>query len=120
MFLWLAVFAQRDWNADRDSYCQPRELVFDSLGLARPVFMVLERCRILPDAYLYSLAHTVKYSAERPAYLNGQYSLTGWWYYFPYCFLVKTPLTLLAMIGLGVASLLCRIVRRAETAEGLP
>lgn len=27
-----------------------------------------------------------------PAYLFGQYSETGWWYYFPLAFLIKTPL----------------------------
>jgi hypothetical protein len=101
-----------DWRADRDSYCESRESVFDSLGSSRALFTVSERWRILPDAYLYGLAHTLKHSAQRPAYLNGQYSMTGWWYYFPYCFLVKTPLTLFALVGLGAGSLVCRVSYR--------
>lgn len=40
----------------------------------------------------------------RSAYLLGQYSTTGWWYYFPVALLVKTPLPLLALAALGAAS----------------
>jgi hypothetical protein len=101
-----------DWRADRDSYSEPRESVFASLGSSQALFTAAEKWKILPDAYLYGLAHTIEHSAQRHAYLNGQYSATGWWYYFPYCFLVKTPLTLLALIGLGAASLVWRVALR--------
>jgi len=30
----------------------------------------------------------------RGAYLFGDISTTGWWYYFPVAFLLKTPVTL--------------------------
>ena len=103
-----------DWKEHRDSYTEPRASVFESLGSSRAMFTAMERWKILPDAYLYGLAHTLKYSAQRPAFLNGQYSMTGWWYYFPYCFLVKTPLTLLALIGLGAGSLVCLVARRGS------
>jgi 4-amino-4-deoxy-L-arabinose transferase-like glycosyltransferase len=97
-----------DWREDCDSYSEPREAVFSSLGSSRTLFEASERWKILPDAYLYGLAHTLEHSERRPAYLNGQYSKTGWWYYFPYCFLVKTPLTLIALIGLGAGGLVWR------------
>jgi hypothetical protein len=100
-----------DWQADRDSYSEPREAVFRSLGPSRPLFDAAGRWRVLPDAYLYGLAHTLEHSERRPAYLNGEYSKTGWWYYFPYCFLVKTPLTLIALTGLGAAGLMWRFAR---------
>jgi 4-amino-4-deoxy-L-arabinose transferase-like glycosyltransferase len=35
----------------------------------------------------------------RPAYLMGEISERGWWYYFPVAFLVKTPLPTLALIA---------------------
>lgn len=39
----------------------------------------------------------------RPAYLLGQISTEGWWYYFPIAFAVKTPLpTLLALLMAAV------------------
>lgn len=33
------------------------------------------------------------------AYLLGEYSKTGWWYYFPVAFVVKSPLTTLAFLA---------------------
>ncbi len=36
------------------------------------------------------------------AYLFGENSLTGWWYYFPLAFLVKTPLAVLVLIPLAI------------------
>ncbi len=43
---------------------------------------------------------------ETPAFLLGQYSGSGWWYYFPVAFLLKTPLpTLLLFAWAGVLAL---------------
>jgi hypothetical protein len=55
--------------------------------------------------YFYGLA--VKYthtSGGRPAFLMGDLSSEGWWYYFPVAFLIKTPIPLLIL--LIVASIL--------------
>jgi len=41
-------------------------------------------------------------------FLNGVISSTGWWYYFLFAFLVKSPLPALVLIGVGV------IVRRRD------
>jgi hypothetical protein len=35
---------------------------------------------------------------ESPAFLLGDYSTEGWWYYFPVAFTVKTPLPLLVLL----------------------
>jgi len=41
-----------------------------------------------------------------PAFLMGQYSDTGWWYYFPVAFLLKTPLpTLVLLLWAAIFSL---------------
>jgi hypothetical protein len=41
-----------------------------------------------------------------PSFLWGQYSDSGWWYYFPVAFLLKTPLpTLLLLAGAGLIAL---------------
>jgi len=50
---------------------------------------------------------------RRPAFLNGEYRDTGWWSYFPYALLVKTPVTLLCMALAGLV--LC--VRRTDWAH---
>ncbi len=41
----------------------------------------------------------------RPAFLWGQRSETGWWYYFPAAFLIKTPLSVQILLGVAVAML---------------
>src|SRR5262249_12383746 len=40
---------------------------------------------------------------SRPAFLNGEYRAHGWWQFFPYCVLVKTPLTLFVLLLLAAA-----------------
>lgn len=62
--------------------------------------------RLLPEAYLHGFAFTQKYSNARSAFLNGKYSLHGWRSYFVYGFLYKTPLGLLALLGLALAGIM--------------
>lgn len=38
-----------------------------------------------------------------PTFLLGSYSNTGWWYYFPVAFVVKTPLPTLLLVGASFA-----------------
>jgi len=68
-----------DWNPALDDYTEPREKVFGGLGGWSPLFRVFEQANLLPDAYLYGLAHTVKNAEKRPSFLNGEYSESGWW-----------------------------------------
>jgi hypothetical protein len=42
------------------------------------------------------------------AYLNGHISLHGWWYYFPECLVLKSPLALLAGLVIAAALLFKR------------
>jgi 4-amino-4-deoxy-L-arabinose transferase-like glycosyltransferase len=48
----------------------------------------------------YQLGHVQR--GHPIAYLFGQVSTSGWWYYFPVAFLVKTPLPLLILLGLAL------------------
>ena len=56
-----------------------------------------------PEAYGYGFAYTLELSKQRSSFLNGRYSVTGHRWFFPYLFAVKTPLAVLA--GLGIAGL---------------
>lgn len=59
--------------------------------------------------YLKGVLAILAFSADgRPAYLLGQYSDQGWWYYFPVAFAVKTPLATLAALLLASWSALRR------------
>jgi hypothetical protein len=68
----------------------------------------LRRARLLPEAYLYGQAHAWRFAQERGAFARGQFSLHGWWWFFPYTALVKTPLPLFALAALAIAALLAR------------
>jgi 4-amino-4-deoxy-L-arabinose transferase-like glycosyltransferase len=57
--------------------------------------------RLFPEAYTYGFLHALESMEIRYAYLLGDYSDKGWWYYFLITFLVKTPIPLLALILLG-------------------
>ncbi len=48
-----------------------------------------------------------------PNYLFGQTSITGWWYYFPIAFILKTPLPILILLSVSlIRSILKRSWRR--------
>lgn len=54
-------------------------------------------------AYWQDLAWQFDYfSRPHGAYLFGKYAETGWWYYFPVTFLLKTPLPSLLLLGYGI------------------
>jgi len=56
----------------------------------------------LPE-YLKGLIMVVSTSlSHRPAYILGNYYSSGVWYYFPFAFLVKEPLSLLIMLFGGI------------------
>lgn len=49
-----------------------------------------------------------EYSQGYPTFLLGQVSRTGWWYYFPVTFALKTPLPTLLLFIAGAAALVQR------------
>ena len=62
--------------------------------------------------YLEGIRAILNFSASgRPAYLLGQYSHQGWWYYFPVAFAVKTPLATLVALILATGKVLRRFHR---------
>jgi tetratricopeptide (TPR) repeat protein len=59
---------------------------------------------LLPNAFLEGALYCAV-SSVQSSYLLGEYSASGWWYYFPIAFLVKTPIATLAYLVCGVAML---------------
>jgi hypothetical protein len=64
--------------------------------------------RLLPEAWIYGFADAFGRSQARPAFLNGHFSLRGWRIFFPYTFLVKTPLAVFGIIGLALAAVVMK------------
>ena len=59
---------------------------------------------LLPEAWIYGFTDVYRRSQVRPAFLNGEFRLRGWPGFFPYTFLVKTPLALFAVMALSLAA----------------
>ncbi len=84
-------------------YHRPWSIVLASLEDKGAWFDTVRQWRLLPDAFFYGFAFVVDMSQMRGAFLNGAYSVTGWVEFFPYAFLVKTPLPLLLALPAGLA-----------------
>ncbi len=92
-----ALFAQRDrfrkdWRDVLDG--------FDASDLNEYIVWMRDH-RLLPEAYLYGFAYTLRTSQARSAFLNGTIETRGWWWFFPYAFLVKTPLGVFLVLALA-------------------
>jgi 4-amino-4-deoxy-L-arabinose transferase-like glycosyltransferase len=72
--------------------------------LAVPWWLTALRPILIPGEYFKGLALTALHaSTGHEAYLNGAWSHSGWWYYFPLAFAMKTPLPFLFFAGAGIA-----------------
>ncbi|HUI07772.1 MAG TPA: glycosyltransferase family 39 protein [Verrucomicrobiae bacterium] len=62
----------------------------------------IDKHRLLPNACVQGFALSMAWMWHRQAYLLGQTTIEGWWYYFPIAILIKTPIAelLLALTGL--------------------
>ena len=58
-------------------------------------------------AYIVGLGRGIRHSGiGHMAYLNGGYSEAGWWYYFLFAYLIKTPIGTLLIVALSLAAAL--------------
>jgi len=67
------------------------------------------RFHLLPEPFLYGFAFQSTLGPTtpehvRPAFMNGEVSLLGWLAFFPYAFLVKTPLSTLLVLAVAGAA----------------
>ena len=58
-------------------------------------------------------------SRGHASFLLGEYSETGWWYFFPVVLAVKTPIAFLLLAGIGSVSLIRRLWRDGQPPSGL-
>jgi hypothetical protein len=69
----------------------------------------LEGHRLFPQAWIVGLLYTWGSALWRDAFLAGKVSATGWWYYFPFAILVKSPIALIVgaigAFGVGISAL---------------
>lgn len=80
--------------------------------------LLAQRTGLLPDAYLFGLLRVAHHSERRRAFLLGDQSEEGWWYYFPVTLALKTPIPLLVLALVALAFALRGWRRHAR--EALP
>lgn len=74
-------------------------------GALEPLIAAARRHELMPEAWLYGFQYTLHRARARPAFALGQWSETGWWWFFPVALALKTPLATLALVLAGVAAL---------------
>ncbi len=69
-------------------------------------YAIVEAPVVPAGELLEGVVAVVRHNAQgHPAYLFGQVSFKGWWYFFPVALAVKTPLPFLILAGVGVVAL---------------
>ena len=92
--------AREVWNARWQACLSDHTTLENMVAFARDH-------HLLPEAYLYGFAFTNKSAMYRPAFLDGEWSYTGFISFFPRAFLYKTPIPLFfLLIVTGVAGFL--------------
>src|SRR2546423_526362 len=82
--------------------------ILDGMGWPRAWFEGLRGWHVLPEAFLYGFAFVIQFSRERAAFLNGDYSMTGWATFFPFSFAVKSTLPFLLLLGTATVTKISR------------
>ena len=49
---------------------------------ARPALLLARDFHLLPEPYVFGVAHVLNRSGRHIGFLNGEYSVDGWWYFF--------------------------------------
>jgi hypothetical protein len=78
------------------------ELLLNDKSSAVKTIAFAKKHRLFPESYLYGYAYVFRESRMRHAFLNGKHSITGWWYFFPATFAMKTPPETIILIILGL------------------
>jgi 4-amino-4-deoxy-L-arabinose transferase-like glycosyltransferase len=92
-----------------DHFIRPWAVMEEPGGISVRVIHTLANLRALPEGFLYGFVYVLKTVATRAAFLNGDYSVTGWPTFFPWAFLLKTtvPLLLICALVAGQAARRC-------------
>ncbi len=72
------------------------------------------RHHLLPQAWLAGVLFTYQSALVRNGFLCGRLSSLGWWWYFPFAMLVKTPLATLAVALFAAIAFIARRWRQTN------
>lgn len=78
--------------------------LFGQIGVTLPLSQYLDQ--------LLDIGNRLDVST--PSFLLGHYSDSGWWYYFPVAFILKTPLSTLLLLGGSIVWIIMKAARYRE------
>jgi hypothetical protein len=79
-----------------DGFIEPWPAMYANTGRIGQVIHFLAGIHALPEAFLYGAAYVRQTSQMRGAFLNGEYSISGWPSFFIWTFALKTTLPFIA------------------------
>ena len=83
-----------------DKFFLPWDTLLADSGPFTHLIAFARHWQLLPEAYIEGFAHVRYQGSARDAFLFGEYRSTGWWWFFPACFLLKSSSAeLIATIG---------------------
>ena len=112
-----------------EHFIRPWEVTLSHIGHYAPIIRGMAAWHLLPEAFLYGFSFVLEMSDFRSGFLDGNYSIVGWYRFFPLAFLYKSTLPLLlacvAMLGITIRRVrACHVIRdkhawSSETAVAL-
>ena len=93
-----------------EHFIRPWEWLDANLGAQGKFIRALAAAQVLPEGYLYGMAYVLETAQVRSAFLNGEFSTTGWPHFFLWTFALKSTLPLL-LASLAACALLAQRVR---------
>ena len=115
--LWACYAPQLTWfRAAEGAQLSQQDLARAYTGSLAGTLDWLERMSLLPAPYLHDVRVFLTTTTVRRAYLAGEYSLGGWWYFFPVVWFLKAPVPLLLALAGAVLGLSWRLLRRRRPA----
>jgi hypothetical protein len=82
-----------------EHFIRPWEWLDSNLGIAGKILRGIAAAHLLPEGYIYGFAYVLETAQIRSAFLNGEFSTTGWPSFFVWAFALKTTLPLLFASG---------------------
>jgi hypothetical protein len=105
--LWLAYdFSFQDWGQKAirlKAHAAPGFSPWSGHGLKLRALEGLDRSGLLPRSYVEGLSYTLD-AINRGGFVLGSFSEQGRWWFFPVSFLIKTPISTLALLALALAA----------------
>lgn len=85
-------------------HASEQELARIRPGILQAAVRAARDLHLLPEAWIYGLAHVARFSLWRVAFFMGEFRGSGWPSYFPLAFLLKTTLPALGLAVLAAGA----------------